>query len=187
MGIKKILIYIIREVRIAFYKLLSDKKISCRYIQPVLFVGDGNIEIDETVIFGVERSPGFFSGYTYVDVRNKQAEIKIKRRCVINNNATIISDGCSIQIDEECLIGSNFQVIDSDFHGLSKESRRGNKNVKKSNVFIGANVLIGNNVTVLKGVKIGENSVIANGSVVSRSLPSNAICGGNPAKVIRAL
>jgi maltose O-acetyltransferase len=46
-------------------------------------------------------------------------------------------------------------------------------------------VFIGSNVTVLKGVVIGENSVIANGSVVTKSIPANVIAGGNPCKFLK--
>ncbi|MCD5385366.1 hypothetical protein LRZ95_01725 [Candidatus Gracilibacteria bacterium] len=40
---------------------------------------------------------------------------------------------------------------------------------------------------ILKGVTIGDNSVIANGSVVTKSIQSNVIAGGVPAKVIKNL
>jgi acetyltransferase-like isoleucine patch superfamily enzyme len=36
-------------------------------------------------------------------------------------------------------------------------------------------------------VTIGENSIIANGSVVTRSVPPNVIAGGNPARVIKEI
>ena len=49
----------------------------------------------------------------------------------------------------------------------------------KENVFIGAHSII------LKGVVIGENSIIGAGSVVTKSIPSNQIWAGNPAKYIR--
>jgi len=49
------------------------------------------------------------------------------------------------------------------------------------------NVFIGSNVKVMKGVSIGNNSVIANGSIVTRSIPENVLTGGVPAKVIRSL
>lgn len=43
------------------------------------------------------------------------------------------------------------------------------------------------NLSILKGVTIGKNSIIANGSVVTKSITENVIAGGNPAKVIRGL
>ena len=41
------------------------------------------------------------------------------------------------------------------------------------------------NVIVLKGVRIGQNSIIAAGSIVTKSIPSNCIAGGNPAKILK--
>lgn len=50
---------------------------------------------------------------------------------------------------------------------------------------IGSNVWIGANVVILPNCQIGDNVVIGAGSVVTKSIPSNSICFGNPCKVIR--
>ncbi len=52
-------------------------------------------------------------------------------------------------------------------------------------VKIGKNVWIGASCTILPGVCIGDNSIIGAGSVVTKSIPKNAIVVGNPAKIIR--
>ncbi|MCU8055566.1 acyltransferase [Shewanella sp. SM34] len=184
---KKILYKVFILIRKFIYFILSDFSLSCNVLQPVLCFGFGNVKIHKTVTFGVVRSPGFFSGASYLDLREKGSYIEIGKYTVFNNNLKMISDGKSIVIGEYCLFGYNFEVIDSDFHGLGKDDRRGNKSVAKKDVRIGNNVLVGNNVTVLKGVTIGDNSVIANGSVVTRSVESDVIVGGNPAKLIRKL
>lgn len=46
------------------------------------------------------------------------------------------------------------------------------------------NVFIGKNVTIFPNVKIGSNSLILDGSVVTESIPENAVVLGNPAKPI---
>tara|TARA_B110000027_G_C16117915_1_gene301188 strand:- start:3297 stop:3833 length:537 start_codon:yes stop_codon:yes gene_type:complete len=48
----------------------------------------------------------------------------------------------------------------------------------KDNVFIGINSII------MPGVVIDKNVIIAAGSVVTKSIPSGVIVGGNPAKII---
>lgn len=154
-------------------------------IQPVLSKGIGKIQIADDVQLGVERSPLFFSNYIYLDVRKASSEILIGKNTYINNNASIISDGCKIKIGESCLFGTNLQIMDSDFHDLDPKSRFGGSNVLKADVLIENNVFVGNNVTILKGVTIGENSVIATGSVVSCSIPANVIAAGIPAKTIK--
>lgn len=51
-------------------------------------------------------------------------------------------------------------------------------------VTIGNYVYIGNNSLIMPGVTIGNNVLIASGSVVTKSIPSNVVVGGNPAKII---
>jgi acetyltransferase-like isoleucine patch superfamily enzyme len=181
----KILLLIFKKIRIFFYSFISERKISGVKIQPVFVKGVGNIDIADNVTFGVERSPQFFSSYIYLDVRRESSKIAIGKNTYINNNASIISDGCTIKIGENCLFGTNLQIIDSDFHDLDPRFRFGGANILKADVIINNNVFMGNNVTVLKGVTIGENSVIANGSIVSSSIPANVIAAGIPAKPIR--
>ena len=54
-------------------------------------------------------------------------------------------------------------------------------------VTIGQRVWCGTNVTILAGVAIGDDVVIGAGSVVNKSIPSNSIAYGVPARVIRPL
>lgn len=49
---------------------------------------------------------------------------------------------------------------------------------------IGDNVYIGNQSIILPGVTIGQDVIVAAGSVVTKSVPSGKIIGGNPAKII---
>ncbi len=51
-------------------------------------------------------------------------------------------------------------------------------------VKIGNNVWLGENVTICKGVTIGNNCIIGIGSIVTKSIPSNSVAVGIPAKVI---
>lgn len=49
---------------------------------------------------------------------------------------------------------------------------------------VGNNVYIGNNSIILQGCTIADNVMIAAGSVVTKSVPSGVIVGGNPARII---
>lgn len=51
-------------------------------------------------------------------------------------------------------------------------------------ITIGNNVFIGVNTIVMPGVVIEDNVIVAAGSVVTKSIPSGVIVGGNPAKII---
>lgn len=50
---------------------------------------------------------------------------------------------------------------------------------------IGNDVWIGANAIILDGVKIGNGVIVGAGAVVTKDVPSYAIVGGNPAKIIR--
>lgn len=54
-------------------------------------------------------------------------------------------------------------------------------------ITIGNNVYIGNNVLIMPGVTIGDNVVVGAGSVVTKSIPSNCVVAGNPAKYISSI
>ena len=176
-----------QKSRVFFYHTLSNIKIKARKIQPLLANGEGTIVIGKDVIFGVRYANDFYTKYGYLNVRKETSYIEIGDHCRINNNISIISDGKRIIISKNCLIGSDVQIIDSDFHELNPNTRYGGKNVIKNDVFIGENVFIGNRVTILKGVTIGKNSVLGNGAVVTKDIPENVVVAGNPAKVIKHL
>jgi acetyltransferase-like isoleucine patch superfamily enzyme len=55
---------------------------------------------------------------------------------------------------------------------------------EEADVVIGAGTWLGARVMVMAGVSIGDGAVIGAGSVVTRSIPANAIAVGVPAKVV---
>jgi len=183
---KKLIIFLYQKARIFFYKAFSLNKpelYECQTNQPVYFMGLGQI-VARKVNFGIISAPFFLNGYSYIEARSTEARIKIGENTSINNNAVIIADRTTISIGSSCLIGSNFTVFDSDFHGLNP-AKRMSSDYAAAEVIISDNVFIGNNVTITKGVIIGENAVIGAGAIVTKDVPANAIYAGNPAKFIR--
>lgn len=55
---------------------------------------------------------------------------------------------------------------------------------KMGTITVGEYVMIGSHSIILPNINIGSHSIIAAGSVVTKNVPSGAIVGGNPAKVI---
>ena len=152
----------------------------------VEFWGKGRIECGKDVQFGCFPSPDFRLK-SYVEARCSEAAVKIGDGTVINNHSSIICRSTTIEIGKKCVIGTNFQCYDSDFHNLSALGREEHKPFEDSPVKISNNVFIGNNVIILKGVTIGENSVIGAGSVVTKSCESDSVYAGNPAKFIKKI
>ncbi len=91
-----------------------------------------------------------------------------------------------IAIGNDCLLADGVQIYDHD-HRCDDLSRPINQQgYVKAPVTIGNNVWLGARVIVLKGVTIGDGTVVGAGSVVTKDLPANTICGGIPAKVIKS-
>jgi maltose O-acetyltransferase len=52
-------------------------------------------------------------------------------------------------------------------------------------VVIEDDVFLGARVIVMPGIRIGSGAVIGAGAIVTKDVPPFAICGGNPARIIR--
>jgi len=108
----------------------------------------------------------------------------------IGNNSTIgygtgISVAKEVIIGDNCAIGPNCIIMDSDDHPLNPEKRLLREPVDKEDVAavrIGNNVWIGSYCAILKGVTIGDNTVVATHSVVTRDAAGNCVYAGFPAR-----
>jgi maltose O-acetyltransferase len=149
---------IFQKLRILKYRLLSNCKLvigNPKINQPVQFVGGGTILFGKNVNLGYFPSPYFYNSCIYVEARNKETKIVFGDNIYINNNCVFIAEGEGIEIGSNTLIGTNCEIIDSDFHDLNP-NRRTNGKAKTAKVMIGKNVFIGNNVKIMKGVTIGD-------------------------------
>lgn len=153
--------------------------------QPLLLAGSGTITFQTNVRIGVSSSPKFWSSECYIEARSTSAKVEIGQNTWINNNFSAISNSGSISIGQDCHIGHDVFIIDSDFHLLDPDKR--NMDPGSQPVYIGNNVFIGSRVTILKNAHIGDSSVVAAGAVVSGTFPARSVIAGNPAKLIRTL
>tara|TARA_B100001250_G_C19654546_1_gene724226 strand:- start:16 stop:546 length:531 start_codon:yes stop_codon:yes gene_type:complete len=136
-----------------FRAFFSDNKPNLnktKIVQPTQFVGHGRITINKARL-GFFPSPGFLNGSGYIEARAEHAIVEIAESTTINNGFKIIADKSSIHIGKRCLIGPDFFVADSDFHGLRIEDRK-NGNYDCKPVRIDDDVFIGQGVSVMKGV-----------------------------------
>jgi len=180
---------VVQRPRIWKYRMLSTcPRVSGAPVvfQPVLFLGPGAIILGRGVEFGWSTSVAFYSGYCHVEAALPGAVIEIADGAQVNNNVFVKSEGPGIRIGRNALIGSDVEIIDSDFHDLHPARRRGGRPAMAA-VDLGENVFIGDGARILKGVTIGADSVIGAGSVVSGPIPAGVIAAGNPARVIREL
>jgi acetyltransferase-like isoleucine patch superfamily enzyme len=173
--------------RILKYRLLSGAGVQGwpNLHQPLQAVGLGVIEFSGTVNIGVFPSPFFFTTYAYIEARNATSKISIGDGTWINNSFSAIAEHTSITIGKRVLIGTNVEILDSDFHGIRVDERKVSRAVWSKPVVIEDDVFLGSNVRVMKGVTIGRGAVIANCSLVVTDIPPNSVAGGNPARVIK--
>ena len=156
-------------------------------LSPTAFKGRGRVRVAATALLGWGNSP-FSHRASYIEARNAGALIEIGDKTTINNAAVLIAEGAGIRIGARCLIGTEFQVMDTNEHELEM-GRRHEADSRTRQVHIGDDVFIGSRVILLKGCRIGEGCIVAAGAVVPPGFlaPPMSIVAGNPAKVVGAV
>lgn len=104
----------------------------------------------------------------------------IENDVVVGDRVTVkcgvqIWDG--IIIENDVFIGPNATFTNDLFPRSKVYPDKFDKTIVKQGASIGANA------TILAGLTIGANAMIGAGSVVTKSVPDNAIVMGNPARV----
>ena len=120
--------------------------------------------------------PNFKCDYGY--------NIEIGERFFSNYNLVIL-DSAKVKFGDNVLVGPNCSFC-TPSHPINPIERAEGK-ISAKPITVGNNVWFGANVTVLGGVNIGDNVIVGAGSVVTKDLPSNTKCYGNPCKVIQII
>lgn len=115
------------------------------------------------------------------------ADCNICSHCLIENDVVIgdrvtVKSGVQLwdglRIGDDAFIGPNVTFTNDKFP-RSKQYPEAFPPTE-----IGAGASIGANATILPGIRIGRQAMIGAGSVVTRSVPPNAIVIGNPARIV---
>ena len=109
------------------------------------------------------------------------AELEIGHDVYINQGTNIYCSK-SIKIGNNVAIADLVMISDTNFHEIEESEP-----IRIKPIIIDDNVWIGARSIILPGVEIGKNSVIGAGSVVTKSIPSNTLAVGVPAKIIKQL
>lgn len=113
------------------------------------------------------------------------------RQVQIGNNSGIGVD-CRVPADicigDDVMMGPEVLIISRSqnhrFDDLSRPMRlQGHQDSPP--VVIEDDVWLGARVIILPGVRIGRGAIVGAGAIVTRDVPPYAICGGNPARIIR--
>jgi acetyltransferase-like isoleucine patch superfamily enzyme len=108
--------------------------------------------------------------------------ITIGKNVFINHACSFLDLG-GITIEDDVLIGPKVNLI-TENHPIDPLKR---KSLDLHSILIKKNAWIGAGATILPGVTVGENAIVAAGSIVTKSVPSNTIVVGVPAKVTKAI
>ena len=145
---------------------------NCSIDKGVLILG--NVSIGNNCGIGANAYIGTFGG----------GKVIIEDGCHIGNMNQIGSSGAKVTIGKNCLFAPNVMITDAT-HSFKEPTLI----IKESPIFtdsvdIGSNVWLGTSVMVMKGVTIGSGAVVGAKSLVSKSIPSNAVAFGCPARVV---
>ena len=145
----------------------SQRHKSFLRIEGKLVLGD-NITINQGAVFSI----------------SKNAVVCIGDRARFSERATLHSKD-SIIIEDDCLIGWNTQIVDSDFHYIINN---GKIKYRDAPVHLGRNVWLANGVSIMKGTCIPAYSVVASNSLVNKDFTEvgeRCLFGGVPAKCLK--
>ena len=85
-----------------------------------------------------------------------------------------------IHIGANTLVAGGAVVLSHEHH-----KRVGENEPYCVDTFIGKRCFIGINAVIMPGIKIGDEVIVGAGSIVTKSVESNCIVAGNPARVLR--
>lgn len=89
-----------------------------------------------------------------------------------------------VEIGNHCYFLENFTLLTHDNVAKVFGPIKHDFLPSSGRVVIGNNVYFTRNCTVLKGVTIGDNCIIGYGATIVKSIPSNSVVAGTPARVI---
>lgn len=120
--------------------------------------------------------PPFYCDYGY--------NIQVGENFFANYNCTML-DVNKIIIGKNVMLAPGV-IITTAGHPIHPDIRNSGLEYGKP-IEIGDNVWIGANAVINPDVTIGNNVVVGSGSVVTSDIPSNVVCAGNPARIIRKI
>ncbi len=113
-----------------------------------------------------------------------QKNARVGKRCKISSH-TFICEG--VVIEDNVFIGHGV-IFTNDVY--PRATAAGGNLQTESDWKVAPTVIrkgasVGSGSTILCNLSIGENALVGAGSVVTKSVPANAIVAGNPARVLR--
>jgi acetyltransferase-like isoleucine patch superfamily enzyme len=115
-----------------------------------------------------------------------QKNATVGKNCKISSH-TFVCEG--VTIEDGVFVGHGVTFINDIYPRAITESGalQTESDWKVEYTLVKEGASIGSGVTILAGVTIGEKAMVGAGSVVTKSVPPNAVVAGNPARVLRVV
>jgi acetyltransferase-like isoleucine patch superfamily enzyme len=171
--------YLLLILRLGWLKLRHRGRLQT---DGIAFVGPGvSLEIGRNARVVLGRWSWIGHG---CKIRAHEGEVRIGAKTVLGQECTV-SAYQRVAIGRECILADRVMLIDFDHGVVDVEQPIRLQGIYKRDVSVGNNVWIGYGACLLRGVSVGDNAVIGTNSVVTKSVPDNAVVGGVPARVLR--
>jgi len=112
------------------------------------------------------------------------SRVEIGQATTMTGPVIVAQGGAQVVLGQDCMVAYGSDIRCSDGHSVI-DTVSGETVNPAADVVIGNHVWIGIHSQILKGLTIADHAIVAARSVVTRSVPSGTIVGGNPAKIIR--
>lgn len=154
--------------------------------QPLILRGS------ELINLGQQLTTGFYCRIeAFISSDNNSPKINFGKNIQLNDYVHI-SAIHSVEIGDDVLMASHVYISDNSHGSYSGDENDTDPTIppiKRSYyvapVKIGNRVWLGEGVIVMPGVTIGDGAIIGAHSVVNKSIPSNCIAVGAPAKIVK--
>jgi acetyltransferase-like isoleucine patch superfamily enzyme len=126
----------------------------------------------------------FSNEYEKPEIYRKHLSVKIGENARFTGKINFGSEPFLISIGNHVTLAHNVTFHTHDGGVWIFREKYPNINIY-GKITIGDNVFIGSNVIILPNISIGDNVVIGAGSVITKSIESDSVVAGNPARLIR--
>jgi acetyltransferase-like isoleucine patch superfamily enzyme len=141
---------------------------------------------DRTMLISVSEMTALGVNHPVI-LRTLSAGAKLEIGSDVGVSGATICAMNAVQIGDQCLIGANATIVDTDFHPVHHPDRR-HATIPGPDpgdaVTIGRNAFIGAGAFILPGTVIGDDAVVGAGAVVKGHVPPGGTVAGNPARPV---
>ena len=173
-------------------KVVFGRGVTFRHASKIV-LGDG-VMIDDGAMLdakgddgsGITLEDGVFIG-RFSKLYCKGGRIHLKERANVSSNCTLYSNN-SLTVGKGCMVGAYTYILSGgeyDWRDPTPYAEQGGM-CTKGPLVIGDDCWIGARATILDGAQsIGDRALVAACALVNRPVPSRAIVGGVPAKILK--